>query len=127
MYSTYNEKKSLVAVRFIRTLKNKISKYRSSTSKNAYFNKLDDIVNEYNDTYHETIKMRLIDVKENTYINIDKEVNDRKPKFKVGDHAPNYSEEIKNTDPWTYVVSYLIGEQITGTFYGRELQKTNQE
>ena len=46
--------------------------------------KLDDIVNAYNNTYHRTIKMKPIDVKDNTYINIDKEVNDNDPKFKVG-------------------------------------------
>ena len=58
----------------------------NSTSKNVYIDKLDDIVNEYNNKYHTTIKMKPIDVKDNAYINIDKEVNDKKPKFKVGDH-----------------------------------------
>ena len=52
-----------------------------------YFDKLDNIVNEYNNTYHRTIKMKPIDVKDYTYINIDKEVNDKNPKFKVGDHV----------------------------------------
>ena len=52
-----------------------------------YIDKLDDIVNEYNNTYHRTIKRKLIDVKDNTYINIDKEVNDKDPKFKVGNHV----------------------------------------
>ena len=87
MYSTYNEGKSVVAERFIRTLKNKIYKYITSISKNVYIDKLDDIVNEYNNTYHRTIKMKSIDVKDNTYINIDKEVIDNNPKFKVGDHV----------------------------------------
>ena len=87
MYSTYNEGKSVVAERFIRTLKSKISKYRTSMSKSMYIDKLGDIVNKYNDTYHRTIKMKPIDVKDNTYINIDKEVNDKKPKFKVVDHV----------------------------------------
>ena len=87
MYSTDNEGKSIVSERFIRTLKNKIYKYMTSISKNVYIDKLDDIVNEYNNTYHRTIKMKLIDVKDNTYITIDKEVNDKDPKFKVGDHA----------------------------------------
>ena len=87
MYSTYNEGKSVVAERFIRTLKNKIYKYITSISKNVYIDKLDDIVNEYNNTYHRTIKMKPIDVKDNTYINIDKEVIDNNPKFKVGDHV----------------------------------------
>ena len=87
MHSTHNEGKSVVTERFIRTLKNKIYKYMTSISKNIYIDKLDDIVNEYNDTYHRTIKMKPIDLKDNTYINIDKEVNDAKPKFKVVDHV----------------------------------------
>ena len=76
--------------------------------KKLYIDKLDDIVNEYNNTFHRTIKMNPIDVKDNTYINIGKEVNDKDPKFKVGDHVkiskyknifakgytPNCSEEI---------------------------------
>ena len=147
MYSTHNEEKSLVAEKFIKTLKNKIYKYMTSVSKNVDINKLDNIVDEYNSTYHRTIKMKPIDVKDNTYINIDKEVNDNDHKFKVGDHvkiskyknifakgcSQNWSEkvlaikEIKNTVPWTYVISDLNGEQITGTFYEKELQKTNQE
>ena len=87
MYSAHNEGKSVVAERFIRTIKSQIYKYMTSISKNMYFDKLDDIVNEYNNTYHRTIKMKPIDVKDNTYVNIDKEVNDNDPKFKVGDHA----------------------------------------
>ena len=59
----------------------------TSISKNVYTDKLDDIVNEYNNTYHRTIKMKLIDVKENAYINTGKEFNDKDPKFKVGDHV----------------------------------------
>ena len=85
MYSTHNEEKSVVAERCIRTLKNKIYKYMTSISKNVYNDKLDDIVNEYNNTYHRAIKMKPIDFKNNTCINIDKEVNDNDPKFKVGD------------------------------------------
>ena len=72
MYSTHNEGKSVVAERFIRTLKSKICIYMTSISKNVYINKLDDIVNEYNNTYHTTIKMKTIDVKNNTYINTSK-------------------------------------------------------
>ena len=108
MYSTNNEGKSVVAERFIRTLKSKIYKYTNSISKNVYIDKLDDIVNEYNNTYHTTIKMKPIDVKDNTYINTDKETNDKDPKFKVGDririskyknifakgYTPNWSEEV---------------------------------
>ena len=87
MYSTHNEGKSVVAERFIRTLKGKIYKYMTSISKNVYIDKLDDIVDEYNDTYHETIKMKSIDVKNNTYINIGKDINDKDSKFQVGDHV----------------------------------------
>ena len=147
MYSTNDEGKSVVAERFIRMLKSRIYKYMTSISKNVYIDKLDDIVNEYHNTYHPTIKMKPIDVKDNTYINIDKEINNKDPKFKVGDrvriskyknifakgYTPNCSEEIfvikkvKNTVPWTYVIDDLNGEEITGTFYEKELQKTNQE
>ena len=147
MYSTNNEGKSVVTERFIRTLKSKIYKYMTSISKNGYIDKLDEIVNEYNNTYHTTIKMKPIDVKDNTYINTDKETNDKDPKFKVGDrvriskyknifakgYTPNWSEEVfvikkvKNTVPWTYVINDLNGEEIMGTFYEKELQKTNQE
>ena len=147
MYSTHNEEKSVVAERFIRTLKNKIYKYLTSISKNVYINKLEDIVNEYNNTYHRTIKMKPIDVKDNTYINIDLEFNNKDPTFQFGDYvrtskyknifakgyAPNWSEEVfviikfKNTVPWTYVTNDLSGEEIIGSFYERELQKTNQE
>ena len=147
MYSANNEGKSVVAERFIRTLKSKIYKYMTSISKNVYIDKLDDIVDEYNNTYHTTIKMKPIDVKDNTYINTDKETNDKDPKFKVGDrvriskyknifakgYTPNWSEEVfvikkvKNTVPWTYVINDLKGEEIMGTFYEKELQKTSQD
>ena len=60
MYSTHNERKSIVAEKFIRTLKNKIYKYMSSISKNEYIDQIDDIVNKYNNTYHRTIRMKLI-------------------------------------------------------------------
>ena len=66
MYSVHNEGKSVVAERFIRTLKTKMYKYMTSISKNVYINKLDDILNEYNNAYHRTIKMKLVDVKDNT-------------------------------------------------------------
>ena len=87
MYSTNNERKSVITEKFIRTLKNKIYKYMTAFSKNVYIDKLDDIVKEYNNTYHTTIKMESADVKDNTYINFEKEVNDKNPKFKVGDHV----------------------------------------
>ena len=87
MHSIYNEGKSVVAERFIRTLKTKIYKYMTSVSKNVYIDKLDDIVGEYNNTYHRTIKMKPVDVNDNTYIDFNKEVNDKDSKLKVGDHV----------------------------------------
>ena len=119
----------------------------TATSKNVYINKLDDVVKEYNNTYHTTIKMKPVDVEDNTYIDFKKEINDKDPKFKVGDHArtskyknifakgylPNWSEEIfvtnkiKNTVPWTYVINDHNGEEIIGTFYEKELQGKNQK
>ena len=137
MHSIHNEGKSVVAERLISTLKIKIYKYITSVSKNVYINKLYDIVGEYNNTYHRTIKIKPADVKDNTYIDFKKEVNDKDPKFKVGDHvriskyknifakvyAPNWSEEffviskIKIKAPWTYAINDLNDEEITGTFY----------
>ena len=117
-----------------------------SISKNVYIDKLDDIVNEYNNTYHRTIKMKPVDVKNNTYIDSNKEVKDKDPKFKVGDHiriskyknifakryTPNWSEAVfaikivRNTVPWTHIINDLNSEEIIGTFYEKELQMTNQ-
>ena len=72
MYSTHNEGKSVIAERFIRTLKNNIQKYMTSISKNMYIDKLDNIVKKYNNTYRTSIKMKPVDVKDNTYINFKK-------------------------------------------------------
>ena len=108
MYLIHNEEKSVVAERFIRILKTKIYKYMTSVSKNVYIDKLDDIVGEYNNSYHRTITVKPVDVKDNTYIDFKEEVNDKDPKFKVGDHVriskykkffvkgytPNWSEEF---------------------------------
>ena len=85
MSSTHNEGKSVISERFIRALKNKIHKYMTSVSKNVYIDKLDYIVNKYNNTYHSTIKMKPVDVKPKTYINSSKEINNKDPKFKIGD------------------------------------------
>ena len=123
----------------------------TSISKSVYIDKLDDIVNECNNTCHRAIKMKPDDVKDNTYIDSmelhsSKDVNDKDPKFKVRDHVriskyknifakgypPNWSEEVfvikeaKNTVPWTYVINDLNGDEIIGTFYEKELQKINQ-
>ena len=78
-YSTNNEGKSVVAERFIRTLKKKINKYMTSISKNVYIDKLDDIVNKCNNTYHKTIKMKPVNVKLSTYIDFGVEKNDKEP------------------------------------------------
>ena len=119
MYSIHNEGKSVVTERFIRTLKTKIYKYRTSVSKNVSIDKLDGIVDDDNNTCHRTIKMKPVDVKNSTYLDFKKEVNDKDPKFKVVDHVriskyknifangytPNWSEEgfvikkVKNTVP----------------------------
>ena len=137
MYSTYNEGKSVVAERFIRTLKNKIFKHMTAISRNVYFDVLDDIVNKYNNTVHRTIKMKPIDVTSDSYAEYNEDFNKKYPKFKVGDHvgilkyrnicakgyAPNWSEKVfvisgmKNTIPWTYVACDLNGEEATGSFY----------
>ena len=135
MYSIHNEGKSVIAERFIRTLKNKVYKYMTSMSKNVYIDKVDDIVNEYNNTYHSTIKMKPIDVKDDTYVNFEK-VNDKDPKFKVSSdyvriskyqnifakgYTPNWSEKvfviskIDNTVPWN-AINDVNGEEIIGTF-----------
>ena len=109
MYSTHNEGKSAVAERFIRTLiKNKIYKHNTAISKDVYFGVLDDIVDEYNNTYHKTIKMKPIDDKSDSFAKYKEESNEKDPKFKVDDHVrisktknifvkgyiPNWSEEI---------------------------------
>ena len=87
MHSTHNEGKSVVAERFIRTLKNKICKRMTAISKNVYFDVLNDIVDEYNNTYHKTIKMKPIDVKSDSFAEYNKESNEKDPKFKVNDHV----------------------------------------
>ena len=84
MYLIHNEGKSVAAERFICPLKTKIYKYMISVSKNVYIHKLDDIVDEYNNTYHGTINMKSANVKDDSYINFKKEVNDGNPKFKIG-------------------------------------------
>ena len=119
MYSTQNEGKSVVAERFIRSLKNKIYEYMTSVLKNSYIDKLHDIVNKYNNTYHSTINMKPVNVKSNTYIDSSKEINVKDPKFKISDtvtilkyknvfakgYISNWSEEVfvirkvKNTVP----------------------------
>ena len=87
MYSTYNEGKSVVAERFIRTLKNKIYKHMTAISKKNYFDVLDDTVDEYNNIYHKTIILKPIDVKSDSFAEYNEESNEKDPRFRVGDHV----------------------------------------
>ena len=147
MYSTFNKGKSFLAERFTRTLKNKIFKHMTATSKDCYVDVLDDIVNKYNNSVHKTIKMKPIDVTDDSFAECNEESNKKNPKFNVGDHVriskykdvfakgytPNWSEEIfiikevKDTVPWTYSISDINNEKILGSFYEKELQKTDQK
>ena len=122
MYSTFNEGKSVVAERFIKTLKNKIYKHMTITGKNVYFNDLDDIFGKYNNSIHSLIKIKPKDVKDDSFVKYSEELNKKDSEFKVSDHVriskyknvfakgytSNWSEEIfvikkvKNTVPWTY-------------------------
>ena len=140
MNSTHNEGKSVIAERFIRTLKNKIYKYMTSVSKNVFIDKLDGIGNKHNNTYHNTIKMRSVYVKSNTYFNYSRKINKRDPKFRVGDNAiiskyknifakgytSNWSEQVflikkvKNFVLWINVINNLKGEKNFGIFYENE-------
>ena len=87
MYSTFNEGKSVVAERFIGTLKNKIYKHMIAISKNVYYDALDDIVNKYSNTVHRTIKMKPVDVTNDSFAEYNEESNKKDPKFKVGGHV----------------------------------------
>ena len=146
MYFTHNEMKSVVAEKFIRTLRT-LNKYTTSLSKNVHINELDVIVNKYNNTYYSTIKMMTVDVKSSTYIEFGIKNNDKYLKCKVGDHVTilkcennfakgyvrNGSEEVfmikkvKNTVTWTYVIEDPNVEDIIGTLYKRELQKKKKK
>ena len=143
MYSTFNEGKSVVAERFIRTLKNKLYKHMMATGKNVYYDVLDDTVKEYNNTKHNTIKMKPKNVKNDTAelsaitrnnkVYID-EHNKKSGRYNVGDRVriykfknifakgynPNWSREILII----YNLKDLNGEEIIDCFYDRELQKT---
>ena len=87
MYSKYNEGKSVVAERFIRTLKNKLYKHMTATGKNIYYDVLDDVVNKFNNTKHSTIKLKAIDVRDNNKRVYIDEHNEKDSKFKVGDRV----------------------------------------
>ena len=83
IYSTHNEEESVVAERFIRSLKNEIYKYITSITKNMYIDKLDDIVNKYNNIYHSTIKIKPVDVNPCMYFDFNKENNNKALKLKL--------------------------------------------
>ena len=152
MYSTFNEGKSVVAERFIRTLKNKLYKHMMTTGKNLYYDALDDVVNEYNNTEHNAIKMKPKDVKndktKSSAIARNKRVytdehNKKSARYNVGDrvriskfknifakgYTPNWNREIfiinkiNDTVPHTYDLKDLNDVEIIGSFYDRELQK----
>ena len=87
MYSTHNEGKSVVAEKFSITLKSRVYKCMTSLSKTVYIDKLDGIVNEYNNTYHRTIKTKPVHIKDNTYFDYSEEVTDKDRQFKIADHV----------------------------------------
>ena len=144
MYSTHNEGKSVVVERFLRTLKNKLYKHMTATGKNVYYDVLDDVVNKYNNTKHSTIKMKPIYVGDNNKRVYIDEHNEKDSRFKVGDrvrisryknifakgYTPNWSkkifivDKINDTVSYTYNLKDLNDEEIIGSFYDRELQKT---
>ena len=118
----------------------------AAISKNVYIDLLDNIVDKYNNTVHRSIKMKPIDVTSDSYAEYNEDFNKKDPKFKVGDHVriskyknifakgytQNWSEvflvsKIKDIVSWTYAISDLNGEPITGSFYEKELQKTNKK
>ena len=139
MYSTYNEGKSAVAERFIKTLKNKIYKHITSVGKNVYFDVLDNTVRKYNNTVHSSIKMKPKDVSNDSFVGYVEESNKKDPKFKVGDNVRiskyknifakgyNVVNKVQNAVSWTYLINDLNCEEIMGSFYEKELQKTDQK
>ena len=141
MYSTYNEGKSVVAERFIGTLKNKLYKHMRATGKNVYYDVLDDVVNKYNNTKLSTIKMKPIDVGDNNKRVYIAEHNEKDSTFKVGDrvriskfknifakgYTPNWSSEIFTDDKINDTVPYnlkdLNDEEIIGSFHDKGITK----
>ena len=155
LYSTENEEKSSIVERWIRTMKDKMWKYFTDNNTNTYIDVLPDLLEDYNNTVHSSIKMTPIEAskKENEFIvwknlypNRYKK-NNIEPKFSVGDevriikkkkvfekgYTTRWTEEIftireiRETNPITYKLEDLNGEEIKGTFYEPELQKTEQQ
>ena len=116
MYIMHNERKSVVAEIFIKTLINKLFKHRTAVSKNIYFDGLDDIVNKYNNTVYRIIKMKPVDVTSDSYAGYNENSKGNNPKFKVG-HCVRILKyyfiisKIKSTVPWTYAICDLNGEK----------------
>ena len=155
LYSTENEEKASVVERWIRTMKVKMWKYFTDKSTNVYANVLLDLVREYNNARHSSIKMTPIRArKKENELTVWKNVypkhlriRDINPKFSVGDrvriskkkrnfekgYTTRWTEEIfkiaevKRTLPVTYRIADLNGEVIQGTFYEPKLQKTNND
>ena len=153
LYSTENEEKSSVVERWNRTMKEKMFKYFSANNTRKYIDILDEMVNNYNNTKHSSIKMTPVEAsnkknKNRIWMNLNgKDTNPVEPKFSVGDkvritkkksnfekgYTPRWTEEvftvsqIKYTDPPTYKISDHHGEEIQGTFYEQEMQKTHQD
>ena len=155
-YHTYNEEKSSVVERWNRTIKEKIWKMFTLNNNNVYWDKIDKIVDDYNNSYHSSIKMTPVEASKeenknkvwtNLYGNLIYLIPE-KAKFEIGDkvripkykrkvfdkgYTPNWTEEIfiidkiLPTKPVTYKIVDLMGKEISGSFYEKELQKTKQE
>ena len=143
MYSTHNEGKSVIAERFIKTLKAKIYKKMTASNSKSYLPYLNKLVHQNNNTYHHPIKKKTIDA-DYSALTEKIETNSKVPKFKVNDRAritkyrnifskdytKNWSREIFIIDsvlkanPWTYKVEDLNGEKIIGSFYEKELLRS---
>ena len=155
LYSTENEEKSSVVERWIRTMKEKMWKYFTDNNTNVYVDILPDLVEDYNNMRHSPIKMTPVEAsKKKNELRVWRnlypkhlEIPDIKPKFSTGDkvrisikkktfkkgYTTRWTEEIfmiaevKHTSPVTYKIADLDGEEIQGTFYEPELQKTSQQ
>jgi len=154
LYSTENEEKSCVVERWNRTMREKMFKFFTANSTRRYINVLDEMVSNYNKTRHSSIKMTptkaSMKVNEKAvFMNLYGDINPEpvKPKFSIGDkvritkkknifekgYTPRWTEEvfivsqIQYTDPLTYKLTDCNGEEIQGSFYQQELQKTTQE
>ena len=156
LYHAQNEEKSSIVERWNKTMKNKMWKMFSANNNTVYWDKLDKLVDDYNNTYHSSIKMTPTEgsKKENekqvfAYLYSDEiYLKPKKPKFSIGDkvriskykrrvfdkgYTPNWTEEVFVVDkvmltkPVTYNVVDLLGEKVEGSFYEKELQKAKQQ